>query len=142
MKQNDFKKILLVEDDPNDIELTIEALKDYNLSNDLAVVRDGEDALDYLRYSGKYKNRPPGNPVVILLDLKLPKIDGLQVLRQIRSDEKLSLIPVIALTSSREEQDLVHGYNIGTNAYVIKPLDLKEFIETAKNIGIFEELTK
>ena len=133
----DLKRILLVEDNPNDVELTLEALRAHNLANALEVVRDGEEALDYLYRRGKYAARPAGNPVVILLDLKLPKIDGHEVLRTVKADEKLKLIPVVILTASREECDLEQGYKNGANAYVVKPVDFHEFLDAMKTFGLF-----
>jgi CheY-like chemotaxis protein len=133
----DIKRILLVEDNPNDVELTIEALREHNLANAVEVVRDGEEALDYLYRRGKYAARPAGNPIVILLDLKLPKVDGHEVLRIVKSDEKLKLIPVVILTASREERDLEQGYKNGANAYVVKPVDFHEFLDAMKTFGLF-----
>jgi CheY-like chemotaxis protein len=133
----ELKRILLVEDNPNDVELTLEALSEHNLANIVEVARDGEEALDYLYQRGKFASRPSGNPVVILLDLKLPKVDGHEVLRTIKADEKLKLIPVVILTSSREEQDLVQGYKNGANAYVVKPVDFHEFLNAMKTFGVF-----
>jgi CheY-like chemotaxis protein len=133
----DLKRILLVEDNPNDVELTLEALRTHNLANALEVVRDGEEALDYLYRRGKYASRPAGNPIVILLDLKLPKVDGHEVLRTVKSDEKLKLIPVVILTASREERDLEMGYKNGANAYVVKPVDFHEFLDAMKTFGLF-----
>ena len=116
-----LKRILLVEDDPKDIELTLAALNENNIANEVAVARDGVEALDYLYRRGAFTRRAPGNPVVILLDLKMPRMDGLQVLQQIKKDEHLSLIPVVVLTSSRESMDLEACYRVGVNAYVVKP---------------------
>jgi CheY-like chemotaxis protein len=130
-------RILLVEDDPKDVELTLEALGDYNLANEVIVVRDGEQALDYLCCRGKFAARAKGNPAVLLLDLKLPKVDGLEVLKQVRSDAKLKLIPVVVLTSSREERDMMGSYQLGVNAYVVKPVDFHEFVNAVKELGIF-----
>src|SRR5215475_6872665 len=130
-------RILMVEDDPKDVELTLTALEDYKLANEVVVTRDGEEALDYLYCRGNFTMRPPGNPAVLLLDLKLPKVDGLEVLQQIRSDEQLSMIPVVVLTSSREERDMVASYTLGVNAYVVKPVDFHEFINAVKELGIF-----
>ena len=130
-------RILMVEDDPKDVELTLTALEDYKLANEVVVTRDGEEALDYLYCRGNFTTRPPGNPAVLLLDLKLPKVDGLEVLQQIRSDEQLSMIPVVVLTSSREERDMVASYTLGVNAYVVKPVDFHEFINAVKELGIF-----
>jgi CheY-like chemotaxis protein len=132
-----LKRILLVEDDPNDIELTLSALSEYNLANDIAIARDGVEALDYLYRRGSFVLRGEGNPVVILLDLKLPKLDGTQVLRQLKSDVKMRSVPVVVLTSSGEEQDLDECYKLGVNAYVVKPVRFSEFIEAVKAIGMF-----
>ena len=130
-------RILRVEDDPKDVELTLTALEEYKLANEVVVTRDGEEALDYLYCRGNFTTRPPGNPAVLLLDLKLPKVDGLEVLQQIRSDEKLRMIPVVVLTSSHEERDMVASYTLGVNAYVVKPVDFHEFINAVKELGIF-----
>jgi DNA-binding response OmpR family regulator len=130
-------RILLVEDDPKDTELTMTALEEYNLSNEVVVASDGEEALDYLYYRGKFQRRSGENPAVLLLDLKLPKVDGLEVLRQMKADEKLSLIPVVVLTSSREERDMVASYKLGVNAYVVKPVDFHEFVNAIKELDIF-----
>jgi CheY-like chemotaxis protein len=132
-----LRKILLVEDDPHDVELTLEALAEYNIANAADVASDGADALDYLYRQGRFFDRPEGNPAVILLDLKLPKVDGMEVLRKIRSDQRLRLIPVVILSSSREERDLVESYQLGVNAYVVKPVDFQEFMEAVKNLGLF-----
>ena len=133
----ELKKILLVEDNPNDVELTLEALAEHNLANAVEIVRDGVDALDYLYRRGAYATRPQGNPAVILLDLKLPKLDGHEVLKRIRADENLKLIPVVVLTSSREESDLVRSYQNGANAYVVKPVVFHDFIDAVKELGLF-----
>jgi CheY-like chemotaxis protein len=130
-------RILMVEDDPKDVELTLMALEDYKLANEVVVTRDGEEALDYLYCRGNFTTRTPDNPAVLLLDLKLPKVDGLEVLQQIRSDEKLRMIPVVVLTSSHEERDMVASYKLGVNAYVVKPVDFHEFINAVKELGIF-----
>jgi CheY-like chemotaxis protein len=127
----------MVEDDPKDVELSLTALEEYNLANEVVVVRDGEQALDYLYCRGEYKTRPGDDPAVMLLDLKLPKVDGLEVLKQIKSDEKLRMIPVVALTSSREEKDMVASYKLGVNAYVVKPVDFHEFVNAIKELGVF-----
>jgi CheY-like chemotaxis protein len=127
----------MVEDDPKDVELTLMALEDYKLANEVVVTRDGEEALDYLYCRGKFTTRTPDNPAVLLLDLKLPKVDGLEVLQQIRSDEKLRMIPVVVLTSSHEERDMVASYQLGVNAYVVKPVDFHEFLNAVKELGIF-----
>ena len=130
-------RILLVEDDPKDVELTMTALDEYNLTNEVVTAADGEEALDYLHYRGKFQRRSNGNPAVLLLDLKLPKIDGLEVLQHIRSDDKLKMIPVVVLTSSREERDMVASYKLGVNAYVVKPVDFHEFVNAIKELGVF-----
>jgi DNA-binding response OmpR family regulator len=130
-------RILIVEDDPNDVELTLTALDEYNLANEVVVTRDGEEALDYLYCRGNFKNRSDDNPAVLLLDLKLPKRDGLEVLQQIKSDEKLKMIPVVVLTSSHEEKDVVASYKLGVNAYVVKPVDFHEFVNAVKELGVF-----
>lgn len=132
-----LKRILLVEDNPNDVELTLDALSEYNLANEVEVARDGEEALDYLYTRGKFSGRSGNNPAVILLDLKLPKIDGLEVLRRIRADDGLKLIPVVILTSSLEEKDRIEGYRLGVNAYVVKPIDFHEFVKAVRELGIF-----
>jgi len=133
----ELKTILLVEDNPNDEELTLTGLQEHNLANDVFVVRDGEEALDYLFRRKQYSERQNGNPAIILLDLKLPKIDGLEVLRSIRSSENLRYIPVVILTSSKEEKDKVESYRLNVNAYVVKPVDFHEFINAIKQIGFF-----
>ena len=133
----ELKRLLLVEDDPKDVELTLEALSEYNLANEVVVARDGEEALDYLHRKGKFQPVPHGNPAAILLDLKLPKLNGLEVLGRIRADEKLKMIPVIVLTSSRQEGDLEKCYALGVNAYVVKPVDFHEFINAVKELGVF-----
>ena len=130
-------RILLVEDDPNDVELTLTALEEYQLVNEVVVARDGEEALDYLYRRGGFERRADGNPAVVLLDLKLPKVDGLEVLQQVRADEKLKMIPVVVLTSSHEERDLVASYRLGVNAYVVKPVDFHEFVNAVKDLGGF-----
>jgi len=130
-------RILLVEDDPKDEELTITAMEHFNIVNEIVVARDGEEALDYLYRRGKFAEIPSGNPAVILLDLKLPKISGLDVLRQIKEDARLKMIPVVILTSSREEKDLVSGYKLGVSAYVVKPVEFHEFIDAVRDLGAF-----
>ncbi len=132
-----LKPILLVEDNPKDVELTLVALGKSQLANEVVVARDGAEALDYLRLQGAYAERPQGNPAVVLLDLKLPKVDGLQVLEQIKGDPDLQSVPVVILTSSREEKDLFRGYKSGVNAYVVKPVSFKEFIEAIRELGVF-----
>jgi len=133
----DLKKILLVEDSPNDAELTLEALKSARLANEVIWLKDGQEALDFLYCQDAYAGRARVNPVLILLDLKMPRIDGFQVLKQIKDDEKLRTIPVVILTSSREEVDLVRGYKNGVNAFVVKPVDFKEFIDSVSKLGAF-----
>jgi DNA-binding response OmpR family regulator len=130
-------RILLVEDDPKDIELTLDALEEYNLANEVVVARDGAAALDYLYCRGDFKTRSGENPAVMLLDLKLPKVNGLEVLQQVKSDENLKMIPVVVLTSSHEERDMVASYKLGVNAYVVKPVDFHEFVNAIKELGIF-----
>ena len=130
-------RILLVEDDPKDVELTLTALEEYKLANEVVVARDGEEALDYLYRRGNFTTRSTDNPAVLLLDLKLPKVDGLEVLQQIKADAKLKLIPVVVLTSSHEEKDMVTSYKLGVNAYVVKPVDFHEFVNAVKELGIF-----
>jgi CheY-like chemotaxis protein len=134
---NTLKYILLIEDDPKDMELTISALHENNLANKIVVMRDGADALDYLFKRGQYASRADGVPAVILLDLKMPKVNGIQVLKQIKKDEKLKVLPVVILTSSRESRDLEECYELGVNAYVVKPVKFPEFVEAVKGLGIF-----
>ena len=133
----ELKRILLAEDNANDVELTLSALADSNLANEVVVARDGAEALDYLFRRGQFAERPAGNPAVVLLDLKMPKVDGLEVLRQVKADPELRTIPIVVLTSSREEGDLVSSYNLGVNAYVVKPVDFSAFIEAVKQLGVF-----
>jgi CheY-like chemotaxis protein len=130
-------RILMVEDDPRDVELTLTALEEYNLANEVVVAHDGAEALDYLHCRGEFSTRSGENPAVILLDLKLPKVDGLEVLQQIKSDPKLRIIPVVVLTSSREEKDMVASYQLGVNAYVVKPVDFHEFVNAIRELGVF-----
>ena len=130
-------RILMVEDDPKDVELSLTALEEYNLANEVVVTRDGEEALDYLYCRGNFATRSGENPAVLLLDLKLPKVDGLEVLRQVKSDEKFKMIPVVVLTSSHEEKDMVASYSLGVNAYVVKPVDFHEFVNAIKELGMF-----
>jgi CheY-like chemotaxis protein len=130
-------RILLVEDDPKDVELTLTALEEYKLANEVVVTRDGAEALDYLFRRGNFTTRSTDNPAVLLLDLKLPKVDGLEVLQQIKSDAQLRMIPVVVLTSSHEERDMVTSYKLGVNAYVVKPVDFHEFVNAVKELGIF-----
>jgi CheY-like chemotaxis protein len=133
----ELKRILLVEDSINDVELILTSLAENHLGNEVVVVRDGEEALDYLYRRGVYRLRREGNPVVVLLDLKLPKVDGMEVLGQIKADHDLKMVPVVVLTSSREEQDLVRCYELGSNAYVVKPIDFHEFVDAIKGLGLF-----
>ena len=134
---NVLKRILLVEESPRDAELALNALAAHHLANEVIHVRDGPDALDYLYRRGQSAGRIDAHPVLILLDLKLPKMDGLEVLRQIKSDPALKAIPVVMMTSSREERDLVQSYQLGVNAYVVKPLKFSEFIDAVKQVGAF-----
>jgi CheY-like chemotaxis protein len=130
-------RILLVEDDHRDVELSMTALEEYKLANEVVIARDGQQALDFLYCRGDFGSRIKENPAVILLDLKLPKINGLEVLQQIRSDERLKMIPVVVLTSSQEEKDMVRSYALGVNAYVVKPVDFHEFINAVRELGVF-----
>ncbi len=132
------RTILLVEDNPDDVELTLRALRQYNVSNEISVVRDGAEALDYLFATGTYSDRDKTTmPAVVILDLKLPKVDGLEVLRRMRADERTKLTPVVILTSSKEERDMINGYKFGANSYVQKPVDFTEFIEAARQLGLY-----
>ena len=133
----EFGRILVVEDDPRDVELTLTALDEYKLANEVIVVRDGQEALDYLYCREQFASRPVESPAVILLDLKLPKVNGLEVLQKIRSDDRLKMIPVVVLTSSHEERDKMASYKLGLNAYVVKPVDFHEFINAVKELGLF-----
>jgi CheY-like chemotaxis protein len=135
MKKNG--RILLCEDSPNDVELTLDALVHLHVKNRVDVVRDGAEALDYLRRRGAFAGRAPGNPTVVLLDLKMPRVDGLEVLREIKSDPDLRTIPVVVLTSSREEADIARSYALGVNAYVVKPVDSEQFIDAVGKLGLF-----
>jgi len=134
---NPLKRILLVDDNRKDVELTLSALEGHNLANEVAVVRDGAAALDYLHRRGTFAGRPGGNPAVVLLDIKLPKLNGLQVLERIKLDPSLRTIPVVMLTSSREEPDLARAYELGANAYVVKPVDFAQFVGAVKEVGAF-----
>lgn len=129
--------ILLVEDNPDDVELTLHALKKNNIANPVRVVRDGQDAVDYLFFRGKYAGSEHTLPHLILLDLKLPKLDGIEVLKIIKGDNKLKRIPVVILTSSKEENDIVRSYDLGVNSYIRKPVDFDQFINTVKQIGFY-----
>jgi CheY-like chemotaxis protein len=140
VEENDLRElrpILLVEDDANDVELTLTALAQHNLANKIVVLRDGAEALDYLHRLGPHTGRTNSQPVVVLLDLKMPKVNGLDVLKQMRADEELRLVPVVMLTSSREERDLVASYQLGVNAYVVKPVSFSEFVSAIQGLGVF-----
>ena len=132
-----LKRILLVEDNERDVELTLAALEEYNLANEVVVARDGAEALDYLYQRGKYSDRVDGLPAVVLLDLNMPKVDGMEVLQRMKLDPVLKQVPVVMVTSSRVEQDLVRSYELGVNAYVVKPVDFQKFIESIRQIGFF-----
>ena len=134
---SDLRRILLVEDSEADIELTLSALAEHRLANEVVVARDGAEALDYLLRQGPHAGRAGGNPAVVLLDLKMPRMDGLQVLARIKSDSSLRPIPVVMLTSSREERDLVESYRLGVNAYVVKPVDFTQFASAIEKVGMF-----
>lgn len=132
-----LKRMLLVEDDARDVELTLEALEESNLANEVDIARDGKEALDYLYYRGRFADRAQGTPAVVLLDLKMPKVSGIDVLRQIKSDENLKMIPVVVLSSSGEERDVIESYTLGVNAYVVKPVDIQQFLEAIRKLGLF-----
>jgi CheY-like chemotaxis protein len=134
---NALKKILLVDDDPGDVELTLAGLSEYKLANQVAVVSDGAEALDYLYRRNNHQTRPEGHPIFILLDLKMPRVSGLEVLKILKSDAQLKVIPIVVLTSSREEPDLVKCYQLGVNAYVVKPVDFAEFMNAVTGLGVF-----
>ena len=133
----ELKRILLVDDSPRDTEMALDALAQNNLANEVVTLRDGAEVLDYLHRRGQFADRTAGNPAVVMLDLKMPKVDGIEVLRQIKSDPQLKMIPVVVLTSSREEQDLVKSYELGVNAYIVKPVQFQEFVEAVKLVGAF-----
>src|ERR1043166_892847 len=133
----ELRSILLAEDNPKDVELTLAGLSELRLANDVVVVRDGAEALDYLHFRGQYASRPHGNPALMLLDLNMPKVDGLEVLREIKLQEELRSIPVVMLTSSALESDLLRSYQLGVNAYVVKPVNSREFINAIKQVGAF-----
>jgi CheY-like chemotaxis protein len=133
----DVKRILIVDDSPKDVELAIAALSEKNLANEVDIAEDGEEALEYLNKQGKFSDRLNGNPAVILLDIKMPKMNGIEVLKYIREDPKFKIIPVIMVTSSREEKDLVESYKLGANAYIVKPVDITQFMESIKTLGQF-----
>ena len=132
-----FPDILLAEDNPHDVELTLEALAEHNLANRVTVAHDGVEAMEYLRCEGRFAGRKPCDPAVVLLDIKMPRKDGLEVLREIRGDPELKRLPVVILTSSREEQDIITSYDLGVNAYVVKPVDFKAFIDAVEHLGVF-----
>ena len=134
---NELRRVLLAEDNLKDVELALAALEEHNLANEVDVVRDGAEALEYLCREGRYANRPPGSPAVVLLDLKMPRIDGLEVLRRMKASDTLRSIPVVMLTSSREEKDLIESYRLGVNAYVVKPVAFDRFIAAVKSLGLF-----
>jgi CheY-like chemotaxis protein len=134
---NDFRTILLAEDNIRDVELTLTALSEHNLANKVVVVTDGIEAIEFMRCEGKYKSRKRCNPAVILLDIKMPRLDAIELLQVIRTDPALKMIPVVMLTSSREEPDLKLSYELGANAYVVKPVDFRKFMDVIKQIGIF-----
>jgi CheY-like chemotaxis protein len=134
---NELKTILLAEDNPQDVELTIEALKEHKLANQVVVVNDGVEVMEYLNYEGRFSNRKKGIPVVLLLDIKMPRMDGIEALEAIRSNEKLKMLPVVMLTASREEPDLKKCYALGVNAYVVKPVNFSDFLDAVKHIGVF-----
>lgn len=134
---DDLKSILLVEDHARDVELTLTALAEHNLANEVIVARDGAEALDYVYRRGDFERRPVGNPAVILLDIKMPKVDGLEVLRELKSNDRTKAIPIVMLTSSREERDLVESYQLGVNAYVVKPVNFHDFTDAIKEVGVF-----
>ena len=132
------RAILLVEDNPDDVELTLRALKQYHVKNQINVVRDGAEALDYLFATGAYADRDTTTmPAVVILDLKLPKVDGLEVLQRMRGDKRTKLVPVVVLTSSKEEQDMINSYKFGANSYVRKPVDFTRFVEAARQLGLY-----
>ena len=138
---NSLRNILLVDDSPRDTEMAVHALESCNLANEVTTLRDGSEALDYLYYRGDYALRPRSQPAVILLDLKMPRVDGIEVLRQIKGDPELRFIPVVIMTSSREEQDIVNCYRLGSNAYVVKPVNFHEFVDAVKRLGAFWGVT-
>ncbi len=133
----ELKSILLAEDNPQDVELTLEALKEYNLANRVVVVHDGVEVMEYLNYEGRFKEREKGNPVVLLLDIKMPRMGGIEVLEAIRSNDAFKMLPIVMLTSSRQEPDLKKCYALGVNAYVVKPVNFKDFLEAVRYIGVF-----
>lgn len=132
-----LKTILLAEDNPNDVELTLNALSGLNIANQVVVVNDGVETIEYLRCKGKYKERTSGYPAVVLMDIKMPRMDGIETLQIIRNDREMKMLPVVMLTSSREEQDLLQSYSLGVNAYVVKPVDFRQFVDAVKQLGVF-----
>lgn len=134
---SDLKRILLAEDSAQDVELTLAVLAQNNLANEVLVVRDGVEALDYLRRRGEFSGRTNGQPAVVFLDIKMPRLDGVEVLREIKADAELQMIPVVMVTSSREQQDLLKSYRLGVNAYVVKPIDFRQFSDAIKQLGLF-----
>jgi CheY-like chemotaxis protein len=137
MTNAELKRILLVEDSPNDVELTLAALAENHLANEVVVVKDGEEALDYLYQRGRYRLRTTGHPAVVLLDLKLPKLSGLEVLERVKKDDRMKMIPIVMLTSSREDSDLARSYELGVNAYVVKPVTFQDFVHALGELGLF-----
>jgi len=135
------KRILLVDDSPQDVEMTLEAMAEDRQDHEVITLRDGAEALDYLYRRNAFADRPAGQPAVVLLDLKMPKVDGMEVLRQLKSDPQLKLVPVVIMTSSREEQDVIGCYQLGANAYVVKPATFREFVETVKHLVAFWMMT-
>lgn len=133
----ELRPILLVEDSPRDLELTLTALEKCQLANEIVIARDGAEAIDYLFMEGMQSERMPGDPTVVLLDLKLPKVDGLEVLERVKGNDKLRHIPIVMLTSSREEQDLIRSYELGVNAFVVKPVEFNEFFKAIQDLGVF-----
>lgn len=136
-----MRRILLAEDDPNDVELTLAALAEHNLANEVHVASDGAEALDYLFRRQQYADRAPGHPVVILLDIKMPKVSGVEVLRQLKADPDLRMVPVVILTSSREDRDVLESYRLGVNAYVVKPVEFHDFVDAVQKLGMFWAIT-
>ena len=132
-----LKRILLAEDSPQDVEMTLAALEEHHLVNEVVVVNDGAEALDFLNSRGRFAGRSCGNPILVLLDLKMPKVDGLEVLREMKSNPQLKRIPVVIMTSSREERDLMNSYDLGVNAYVVKPVDFQQFVNSVRTLSCF-----
>jgi CheY-like chemotaxis protein len=134
---SELRHILLAEDDPRDVELILEALSEYKLANKIIVTRDGQEALDYLHRTGQFAGRPPGNPAVLLLDLKMPRLDGIDVIKQVKGEDGLKSLPIVVLTSSRESNDLDTCYRLGVNAYVVKPVRFPDFMAAVKQLAMF-----